>query len=181
MRPIGSSRHDAPLLYAALAFAGGIILARYWWRGPLWWIAAALVFALAAAFYARYRTRIGVVAVLIAFAAAGAMSLVAREFHAAAPDLTSLDDREVLLVAHVVRESPERRRGAHESSQSIDLETETIAPGPPPALRKPFQREVLGPFADPEPQRITLRATIYSHESHSQHTSRSHSPTLAGE
>jgi competence protein ComEC len=163
VRPLNPSRHDAPLLYAALAFAAGIVISRYVWRGPLWWCAAVFVFALAASYYAHRRTRLGIAIVLSAFVTAGGIVATARQFHRPSPDLTYLNGREVMLTAHVVRESPEAKNGS-ESSQSIDLETESLAAGPPPALRKPFQRLVFGPFGTAAPLQITVRATVYGHE-----------------
>ena len=163
MRPLTPSRHDAPLLYAALAFAGGIITAHFMWRGPLCWTSAIVALTLAALYYARRRTIPGIATVIFAFAAAGGMSFTASEFHQPRPDLTNLDDREVTLTAHVIRESPERKRG-NESAQILDLETETVAAGPPPTLRKPFQRMVPGPFGPEQPLRTTVRATIYGRD-----------------
>lgn len=119
--------------------------------------------ALAAMYYAQRRTIPSIAIVLFAFAAAGGMSFTASEFHQPRPDLTNLDDREVTLVAHVTRESSGRKRG-NESAQILDLETETVAAGPPPALRKPFQRLIPGPFGPEQPLRITVRATIYGRD-----------------
>ncbi|HZU23102.1 MAG TPA: ComEC/Rec2 family competence protein, partial [Terriglobales bacterium] len=157
------SRHDAPLLYAALAFAAGIIAASHLWRGPLFWSAAVAVFAAGAAYYAARRTAVAIILILSAFAAAGGLALTAREFQPSAPKLTDLDNREVALTAHVIREDPERRRG-QETLQTVDLATETVAAGPPPALRKPFQRLVPGPFAGEQALGIVVRATIYERD-----------------
>lgn len=169
LRIPGPSRADCPLLFAALALVGGILLGRYWWHGPLWWAAALAVFVVAAFFYACRRTWLSIPLALAAFLAAGALGLTAHEFLAAPPDITALDGSEVMLVAHVARESAVRALGGEEA-QSVDLESEAIAPLPELA-RRPFQRgatpediALAEQHASAQPLRIGVRATLYDRD-----------------
>jgi hypothetical protein len=44
------------LLYAALAFAGGLWMGKYIWRPPTWWVVAAVTFLCCAIYLLRRRT-----------------------------------------------------------------------------------------------------------------------------
>src|SRR5690349_6704638 len=72
-----------PLLWAACAFACGILVARYCWRPAAWWVVAAAALMLAAALLvfrrnARLRDRASCIAALLALIAAGALAGHAR-------------------------------------------------------------------------------------------------------
>jgi hypothetical protein len=41
-----------PMLWAALVYGAGIVCGVYAWRPPLWWMVAAVAFALAALYFA---------------------------------------------------------------------------------------------------------------------------------
>jgi len=117
-----------PLLWAALAYAAGIIVASQLSRPLGLWFAAIVIFILSAAYYADRRPRIAFPITLSAFAALGALSLQLRTIptptNAQLFDLA--DGREVLVIAHVFREGEILSSGVHELRQRIDVETEEI-------------------------------------------------------
>jgi hypothetical protein len=78
MDPAEARRPGCPLLWAALAFAAGIACARFYWRGPLLWMGAMAVVAIAAGFWARPRARLALVASFVGAALAGGFAFVAR-------------------------------------------------------------------------------------------------------
>src|ERR1700758_373946 len=72
-----------PLLWAACAFACGVLLARYCWRPAAWWAIAAGVLMLAAALLiarrrVRLRSHAAAITALFALVAAGALAGHAR-------------------------------------------------------------------------------------------------------
>jgi competence protein ComEC len=120
----------SPALYAALALGGGILLAWQAWRPPLWWAAAAVVFAVAALVFRRQRPCTACVTALCALAMLGALSLGARSTEwsdclraqAIAP---YLDGSEVTITAHVLRDGTVRSSGS-DRRQMVDVETEEM-------------------------------------------------------
>src|SRR5579863_5016958 len=118
-----------PLLYAACAYAAGVVLARLFWRPEVWLIAAPLLLLAGAAFFlARGRERVATALALAVFAITGALNqelqanralMMANRNDFAA--LTSGEDADV--TAHVVRDGVFENSGA-EVRQSVDLETE---------------------------------------------------------
>jgi competence protein ComEC len=144
-----TSRAKCPLLWAALAFAAGIVLARVLWRGPLLWIAAMIVFSAAALFWSNRRARLAFAAALCALSAAGGFTFAARATDAPHPDLSHLDGRSVTLIVHVTRESSLRPSpSGAEASSVFDAEAESLQPE-------------TGPL---RPLRAGLRVTLYSRE-----------------
>jgi competence protein ComEC len=102
------------------------------WRGPLFWLAAVLVFSVAAIFWWQRRAWIGGSAALAAIVAAGGFGFVARTADPPHPDLRALDGQSVTLIVHVTRE-PSLRRAGHdnrisESSSVFDVATESLQP-----------------------------------------------------
>lgn len=71
--PSGASRQ--PLLFAALAFAAGILVGSYTWRPPLWWMAGAVVFLGAAAYFLKTHARAAAALALAALGLLGALNL----------------------------------------------------------------------------------------------------------
>ena len=117
-----------PLLWAACAFACGILVARYCWRPAAWWAIAAYVLMLAAAVLvfrrnARFRDRAGHYAALFALVAAGALAGHARgEDHIDALCIQPYArGQEVRVTGHVMRDGV-----LHGARQSVDLEIEQI-------------------------------------------------------
>ena len=116
------------MLWAAVAYALGVVAGVYSWRPASWWILAGLVFAGAAAYFASRRSRFGWMLALSAFFLAGALHIQLRQ---AAPcldtSITPYANGEVLeLVGHVVRDGRVQPSGQTEFRQSLDLETENI-------------------------------------------------------
>ena len=126
MATLSSTRQ--PLLWAALAYAAGILLANYLWRPPLWWLLAAVVFTLAAAWFRApqgWRNVFARASAIVALAALGAWSLQASETGSVHPDLSPFLDQPVVVTGHVVRDGVLHGSGKWQS-QSMDIETETI-------------------------------------------------------
>jgi len=115
-------------LWAALAYAAGILFGNYAWRPPLWWVVAALSFLGTSAYFIPRRMR-------WAFALAlGALFLVgafASQMHNPQPQqdyrvLELSGDEEVLVTGHVIREGTLRVAGFGGVRQLVDVETEKI-------------------------------------------------------
>src|SRR4051812_10531093 len=95
---------SAPLLWAALCFAGGVLLARYAWRPPLWWLVATIACPAASAAMLRNRTKgIAHTTALLAFVALGALNFQGRTASDHQPDLFAFDDQKVLIEGTVTR------------------------------------------------------------------------------
>ncbi len=116
-----------PLLWAAFFYAGGILFGFYAWRPPLWWVLAGAVFAAASTYFLRRRPRAAGILALGMLFLVGALSIQA----ATPPDpgaaiLAYADGREVPLVAHITKESPEADQ-SFAPRQLPELETEEVA------------------------------------------------------
>ncbi len=118
-----------PLLLAACAYAAGIALAGFFWRLPAWWLLAAVVFLVAAAYERKRRPRIATALALFAFTAAGALQ---AELSRSADPLDGQrlafsefsDGSEVTLIVHALRDGQPRPGGAR---QTVDVETEEVS------------------------------------------------------
>ncbi len=115
-----------PMLWAALAFACGLFTGQFMWRPPLWWVVAAVMFTLSAAYFLRRRIYLAIGlgwAVLFLF---GALTIQVHK--PASADLSALptDGHEVIVTAHVIKEGLSRGEASGETSQRIDVETEQI-------------------------------------------------------
>jgi len=121
-----ATRH--PMLWAALAYASGIVAGLYLWRPASWWVAAAAAFLAAGLYFVRRRKWLGVVLALGVFFLAGALHIQLRG-PASLLD-TSLqpftDGQPVEMTAHVTREDRMREGVPNEIRQSLDVETEEI-------------------------------------------------------
>jgi competence protein ComEC len=115
-----------PLLWAALAYACGIVLGVYAWRPPSWWLITSLVFASSCIYLLRHRIRTAFCFVLVALVASGALAIQARS-----PSLNDVaqfvDGEEAVVTAHVIREGHSQRRDSADLRQRLDLETELIS------------------------------------------------------
>jgi competence protein ComEC len=117
----------APLLWAAMAFALGLLIGKYAWRPPLWWLVAACFFIFAAAYFVRRRTSISCILVLGAFTFAGALTIQTNG--ATRADLSPVwlgDGNPVVVTGNVVTEGMLQPDGAGGLRQQIDVESETI-------------------------------------------------------
>ncbi len=126
----GRSGSRQPLLWAALAFAAGIAAGSCLWRPPVWWLTAAVVFLLSAAYLRRRRVWAARALALGALLFAGAFTIQVRPQQSCNRDvLRFADGQEVVVTAHVVREGNFRSPGFGGVRQSLDVETEQITSG----------------------------------------------------
>jgi competence protein ComEC len=117
-----------PVLWAAVAYAVGIVAGVYLWRPALWWVVAGAAFVAAAAYFVRRRSGLGWTLALGAFFLAGALHIQVR---GAAPRLdTSIqpyaDRQELQITAHVTRDGRLQQGGFNELKQTVDIEAEQI-------------------------------------------------------
>ena len=116
------------MLWAAVAYALGIVAGVYLWRPILWWLAAGIAFAGAAYYFSLRRPGLGWALALGAFFLAGSLHIQAR---GSMPRLDTgiqpyADREELQIVAHVTREGHSQRGGFNEIKQTIDVETEDV-------------------------------------------------------
>lgn len=124
-RPAQPAPH--PLLWAALAFAGGIWTGVREWRPALWWIVAVCAFSLALVWYIRHRPWMAKLLAVATWCLLGALIIQIRPpFRLNTRVLNLADGRRVTLVGHVVREGYKRASEPQSSRRQIDLETESI-------------------------------------------------------
>jgi competence protein ComEC len=117
-----------PMLWAALAYALGIVVGLYAWRPVLWWVVGALALAMAAAYFAQRRVWLGRSLTLGAVFLVGALHVQVRGAS------TSLDrsiqefadGQEFQITAHVVRDGQLRPGSFGEARQALDVETEDV-------------------------------------------------------
>src|SRR5690242_6526621 len=102
------------MLWAALAFAGGIALSRYAWRPPLWWMAALAGSVAGALVFAKRVRRISLPCALIAVSALGAVAGAVRTAVALPPELAQFDGARVLITGHVIRDDSPKLAGLHQ-------------------------------------------------------------------
>ncbi len=117
-----------PLLWAALAFAGGIVAGAYAWRPPLWWLAAIILFGMFAGYFSRRRAWAAYALGLAAICAAGALAIQVRtpaDSDSVPLPLGSADD--VLVTAHATTDGVVSQEDRGETRQTLDVETENIA------------------------------------------------------
>jgi competence protein ComEC len=125
--PAASGRQ--PMLWAGLAFAGGIFTGFYAWRPASWWLIAATFFAAAGAYFLSRRVWASTLLAMAAVFAAGAFVIQVRPSGPAAdPAVFRLSDgQEVTVTAHVTREGIERKESFGEVRQVVDVDTEQIS------------------------------------------------------
>ena len=169
-----------PLLWATYVYAAGILLGAWMWRSPLWWLAAIVIFMLAASVFLPRRPSLASALALGGLLAASALNLQTRPLKTAPLENDSrfaqlADGREVLIVAHVIRDGiirPSNPRYSANSdansdpasdkvpmalgdqAQSVDVETES-------AQDADLEPEA-GAAARPSDMRFAIRLNIYS-------------------
>jgi competence protein ComEC len=117
-----------PLLWAGLAFAGGIIAGVYAWRPPLWWLAVVLLVSVFGAYFIRRRAWAALALGLAACAGAGAFAIQVRTPADIGFTLLSLDHGdETVVTGHVTADGTVLQEGRGETCQTLDVETESIA------------------------------------------------------
>jgi len=150
-----------PMLWAAAAFAAGIVFGTYAWRPPVWWIVAALFFSFAAAYFLSAQrfwqtfTAKALALSFLFFLGALNIQLRARPDVSAENILAYADGREVPITAHVIAEGEIKASGYGGSMQRIDVVTEEVGF---PAAEK---REGWGSPVHPE---AGVRLNIYAKE-----------------
>lgn len=147
-----------PAVWAAAAFSVGILLARWMWRPPLWWLVAICVLALSAAVCGRSRPWAARVAVLMAVVAIGALATGAEsESESADRRARSLTrwagNEEVLVTAHVIRDGVVRQQRG-DARETVDIETEDVSFLDVCAAGRECKTAIAS----------GIRLTIYSHE-----------------
>jgi competence protein ComEC len=127
MNQMGSGGRQ-PLLWAALAFAGGIFTGIHMWRPPVWWIVTAALFILFAILLLGRRGRVAKLVGLGAILAGGALAVQLRlpENLGGLDVLQFADGREITVTARVIREGTLVEEGEGEVRQQMDVETEQI-------------------------------------------------------
>jgi competence protein ComEC len=116
------------MLWAALAYALGIVAGKYLWRPDLLWLLAGVVFAAAAAYFLGRRVWFAGALALGALFFAGALEMQTR---GATSNLDTAiqefaDGQELQIVAHVARDGRLREGGFGETAQSVDIRTEEV-------------------------------------------------------
>src|SRR5579862_5604132 len=123
-------RTRQPLLWAALAYAIGIVAGSHAWRPPLWLLIAIIGFSVFGAYFLRRRPRAAFALGLAALLVAGALAIQIRPSNTSDTGVLSFaDGRDLLITAHVAKEGTLREETANETQQRLDLETEEISTG----------------------------------------------------
>ena len=132
-RPSRSCRRQ-PLLWAALAYAAGLVTGLYAWRPPSWWIVAFAVLSGSAIYFLRRRAGVAFSLGLAAIFVTGALAVQVRNSGGACgTNFAQFGDDEVLVTAHVTAEGNLREDGIGSLRQRLDVETEQITAGDQPA------------------------------------------------
>lgn len=130
--PLGSTLplkyRRQPVLFAAAAYALGVIAGVYLWRPASWWVVAAIAFIGAAAYFTSRRSALAWALALAAFFVSGALHIQVR---GAATRLdTSIQPyanrEELQITGHIVRDGRLQAADWKEFRQSVDVEAEQI-------------------------------------------------------
>jgi competence protein ComEC len=122
-----------PLFWAAMIFSLGLWTGTRAWRPPSWWVIAVMAFVFAASWFLLRRAWLAKALSLGAWFLLGAFLIQIRgqqpgELQQNDPQILALaDGRAVTLTGRVMREGYLRAAGPRSISESIDVETETIA------------------------------------------------------
>lgn len=118
------------MVWAALAFALGILGGTYVVRPPDWWLAAAVVLAFASMYFREWLPALARGLCMVAvFAAAAFMVEVRPPADPGREILPYSNHQSVTITAHVVHEGDWQERGRGEIRQVLDLETEEVSVG----------------------------------------------------
>lgn len=120
------------MIWAAVAFAGGIATGQYAWRPPLWWLAGFFFSFLFAAYFLRRRPWAAFLLALAALVTGGAFQIQARppkDSGAQEVYPFSQSREEVVVTAHVTKEGTLQTSGFNGVRQVVDVETEEISRG----------------------------------------------------
>jgi competence protein ComEC len=117
-----------PLLYAAIAFATGILLGSRSWYPASWWIAGALILILLAAFFVARRQMVALPCGLLILTALGALDFQIRQRSVTTSDTARFaDGSEVIVTGHVIRDGVLRRASTGTAiRETLDLAVEQV-------------------------------------------------------
>src|ERR1700730_18081257 len=117
-----------PMLWAALAYASGVVAGVHALRPASWWIVAGAAFLAAGLYFVRRRTWLGVGLSLSALFLGGALHVQLRgHFAARDTDLYPFADGQQLeMTARVTHEGGLGQGSPNEVTQHLDVETEEI-------------------------------------------------------
>jgi len=140
------------MLWAALAFGGGIVFSRYAWRPPGWWLIALIGAIVGAIVFAGRQRRLAPVLAMIGLVGLGAIAGSVRTAAVFPPELAPFDGKQALVTGYVVAEGAPQLAGKRATRDSFDLQIESLQP----LDRK---REPIGP---PVTIRANIRVSVYS-------------------
>ncbi|HZR28632.1 MAG TPA: ComEC/Rec2 family competence protein [Terriglobales bacterium] len=148
----------APLLWAAVVFAAGAVLASKVWRPPVWWLAAsALLLATAILLFIRKRLLARPLC-LLALAFLGALNLQLQQISAAHPENDDrfariTDGREVTIEGYALRDGMPRTSAFGGEAQLVDVAVENALDGNASL-----------------PLKFSIRLNLYAQESYGEQT-----------
>jgi competence protein ComEC len=116
------------MLWAAFAFALGIVAGTYAWRPILWWSVAAMLFLAASGFFASRRSLFAWTLAMGSFFLIGALQIELRaNSNRLDTSIQSYADRqELTLIAHVTHDGRLHQDDLGEVRQTVDVEAEQI-------------------------------------------------------
>jgi competence protein ComEC len=116
-----------PMLWGAVAYAGGIIVGVHAWRPPLWWVLAAFALILSAAYFRSRRPGFAWILAMGIVLSTGAIHVQIRSgSNRLDTTIQNFADRQpVQIVAHVIRDGRLRQTGA-EFREIVDVESEEL-------------------------------------------------------
>lgn len=118
------------MIWAALAFAIGIVVGEYAWRPPMWWLVAFLSALGFAGYFLRRRPWAAFLLGLTALTVAGALNVQSRSpRNSGAQEILAFAQGrdEVVVTAHVIKEGTLQASGFGGVRQVVDVETESIS------------------------------------------------------
>lgn len=120
-----------PLLWAALAFAAGLVVGQHAWRPPKWWLAALLIFVASVIYLSRKRAAGAFSLALCGLFVLGALTIQVRRPGAFSdPSILEFSGgQEVLLTARVTAEGNIQEESSGDMRQRLDVETESVESG----------------------------------------------------
>ena len=116
-----------PMLWGAVAYAGGIIVGVHAWRPPLWWVLATFALILCAVYFRSRRPAFAWILAMAMLLFAGALHVQIRSGSTRLDTtIQNFADRQpVQIVAHVIRDGRLRQTGP-EFREILDVESEEL-------------------------------------------------------
>lgn len=145
-----------PFLWMAVCFGCGLCSGARFWRPPLWWATAGVLFAVFAAYLLRSRARWAYALIFASLFGFGAFAIQARESDLVAPSLAEGQDS--IVTGYVIRDGPLLSDRPGEFSQKIDLlaEQETVR------VTVGWSKQKAEPAAFEYGDRLRLRMKLYA-------------------